>query len=368
MTYIWFSGPVVEAVKQVNERNLVFLVYIYDDSEHSKHLDATFQNAELLDLLKRKAIALKLKKDSEDAKMFGQLYPIYRVPIVYFIAQGTIKDFGTQDMRSQDIINKLQAASPKSDAKTKLEEIKKKRAEQENLQAREREIKRREDGKLAQETRESLQEKQNKIMLEKKKKEKKEEEEYRKRVKEQIAKDRENQQAARKTEKERLQNKAKEETPIQKTVSSSGLHHFANLNIKQLDGSSLKHRFSSSNTLAHVCQWIEATRTDGDMPFKLFVQFPNRNFDIGDEQRTLLELKLCPSSTLIMKPIKNASTAYAGSPSSNSGWMSYLYQTSDAIYNSVAQVGTSIASYLSTPEAEQRLGNRSSSQHDTSSH
>ncbi|RCH79907.1 hypothetical protein CU098_007499, partial [Rhizopus stolonifer] len=124
MTYIWFSGPVVEAVKQASLGITVYLSTV-DDSEHSKHLDATFQNAELLDLLKRKAIALKLKKDSEDAKMFGQLCKNS--------TQGTIKDFGTQDMRSQDIINKLQAASPKSDAKTKLEEIKKKRAEQENL-------------------------------------------------------------------------------------------------------------------------------------------------------------------------------------------------------------------------------------------
>lgn len=48
-----------------------------------------------------------------------------------------------------------------------------------------------------------MQEKQNKLSLEKKKKEKKEEEEYKKKVKAQIAKDRENQIAARKAEKER---------------------------------------------------------------------------------------------------------------------------------------------------------------------
>lgn len=99
------------------------------------------------------------------------------------------------------------------------------------------------------------------------------------------------------------------------------------------------------------------------MPYKLFAQFPNRNFDIGDEQRTLLELKLCPSGTLIMKPIKNASTAYAGASSSSGtggGWINYLYSASDAIYNSVSQAGTSMANYLvtptATPEHGQRLG------------
>jgi hypothetical protein len=102
------------------------------------------------------------------------------------------------------------------------------------------------------------------------------------------------------------------------------------------------------------------------MPFKLFAQFPNRNYDIGDEQRTLLELKLCPSATLIMKPIKNASTAYASSSpllTSGTSWMNYLYSAGDSIYQSVSQVGTSVASYLVTPtevpEHGQRLGSSS---------
>lgn len=97
------------------------------------------------------------------------------------------------------------------------------------------------------------------------------------------------------------------------------------------------------------------------MPYKLFAQFPNRNFDIGDEQRTLLELKLCPSGTLIMKPIKNASTAYAGASSSSGtggGWINYLYSASDAIYNSVSQAGTSMANYLVTPTATPEYGQR----------
>lgn len=96
------------------------------------------------------------------------------------------------------------------------------------------------------------------------------------------------------------------------------------------------------------------------MPFKLFAQFPNRNFDIGDEQRTLLELKLCPSGTLIMKPIKNATSAYAGTSSSSGGWLNYLYSAGDAVYNSVSSAGTTVSSYLvtptSTPEPGQRLG------------
>ncbi|GAA5795159.1 hypothetical protein HPULCUR_000513 [Helicostylum pulchrum] len=318
MSDFWFKGPIAEAV---------------NDSDHSKQLEATLNDENLATVIKQKAIALKMSKDSEHATMFSQLYPISQVPVVYFIC--TTKD--------------------------KLQELNKKRLEEEKAKAQENEIKRREQGKLAQETQQNLQEKQNKLHVEKMKREKKADEEYKKRVKEQIATDRANQIATRKAQKQTLeQNKTTIEEPSSSSTSSS-FYDRSNLNIKQLDGSSLRHSFSSSDTLAIVSQWIDTSRTDGDMPFKLFAQFPNRNFDIGDEQRTLLELKLCPSGTLIMKPIKNATSAYAATSSSGGGgWLNYLYSAGDAVYNSVSSAGTTVSSYLitptSAPEPGQRLG------------
>ncbi|EPB91313.1 hypothetical protein HMPREF1544_01830 [Mucor circinelloides 1006PhL] len=365
MAGVWFSGPVAEAVKTVTEKNLVFLVYLYDDSEDSKQLDSVFQDENLVTVMKEKTIALKMPKDSQEAKLFGQLYPTYQVPVVYFIIQGTIKDYGIQSMKSEDVIEKINKFSPAIDAKKKLQDVRKKRLAEEEKRAREREIKRREDGKLAQETQQALQDKQNRLHIEKVKKERKADEEYKKKVKEQIAKDRADQIAARKAEKQRLEEHEKQEQHTTRLVgnsSSRGYYDHSNLNIKQLDGSSLRYSFSSSNTLASVTEWIDTVRTDGDTPYKLFAQFPNRNFDIGDEQRTLLELKLCPSGTLIMKPIKNASTAYAGASSSSTlgsgGWMNYLYSATDALYNSVSQVGTSVANYLVTPTATPEHGRR----------
>lgn len=105
------------------------------------------------------------------------------------------------------------------------------------------------------------------------------------------------------------------------------------------------------------------------MPFKLFAQFPNRNFDIGDEQRTLLELKLCPSGTLIMKPIKNATSAYGASSNSNitTGWINYLYSAGDAIYNSVNSAASYLVTPTGTPEHGQRLGGGSNNNSASSS-
>lgn len=70
-------------------------------------------------------------------------------------------------------------------------------------QVKERELKRRQEGKEMQKTREELENRQNKLYFEKLKKEKKEEEEHRKRIREQIARDRAEQLAARQAEQKR---------------------------------------------------------------------------------------------------------------------------------------------------------------------
>lgn len=105
------------------------------------------------------------------------------------------------------------------------------------------------------------------------------------------------------------------------------------------------------------------------MPFKLFAQFPNTNFDIGDEQRTLLELKLCPSGTLIMKPIKNATSAYGGSNSTTTttGWLNYLYSAGDAVVNSVSSAAAYLITPTNAPEPGQRLGGSSNNETNGSS-
>ncbi|KAG1187307.1 hypothetical protein G6F35_014475 [Rhizopus arrhizus] len=104
---IWFTGPVHEAVSLVTQKDYVFLVYIYDDSDKSKILNDTFNDEEIAQCIENHAIALRMEKDSENATLFGQLYPIQTVPILYFIKQGTIKDFDTETITKQGILDKI---------------------------------------------------------------------------------------------------------------------------------------------------------------------------------------------------------------------------------------------------------------------
>ncbi|KAI7854646.1 hypothetical protein BDC45DRAFT_507790 [Circinella umbellata] len=415
-TAMWFDGPVAEAVSLVNTKNCVFIVYIFDDSDNSHKLDATLNAPTVVEKITAEAVALKMHKDSDNAKLFQQLYPMPHVPILYFIKQGTIKEFGTQDTTEEELITKIDqtaatspsigsqqqqssssspltappsaigttstpvpgstTTSPQSTAnndiesvnvsttpvsssspdqlarkeklRKQMEEARKKREEKEKQDARERELKRREDGKGMQQTRQQMEDQRNKQHFAKIKKEKKEEEEHRRKIKEQIARDRAEQIAARQAAKKKRESENDTSPSLtsplqQRNKSPSGRQHHdsSSISIRQLDGSSIRNKFQATDTLTVVKDWIDQNRTDGDQPYKLLAQFPTRQFSIGDEERSLQELDLCPSATIIMKGIKNVSHAYGGG--NNGSYMDYVYSAGGMLYNAASTVGSTMS-------------------------
>ncbi|KAL1929004.1 hypothetical protein VTP01DRAFT_2063 [Rhizomucor pusillus] len=410
-TSVWFDGPVAEAISLVNARNCLFIAYIYDDSDKCQTLSKTLENEKVRSALKSTTVALRMHTSSDNAKMFQQVYPTYHVPILYIMKQGTIKDFVVHDATPETIVEKIEAlnsstgeehnvtnptpppptsssssqpisqpsssttlasasagltsepptttastsavlqddeAAKKEKLKKQMEQARQKREEQEKQQVKERELKRRQEGKEMQKTREELENRQNKLYFEKLKKEKKEEEEHRKRIREQIARDRAEQLAARQAEQKRRErnNSVLSSERGGKRSSSASSHDFSNLSIRQLDGSTMRNQFDATATLGNVKEWVDQNRTDGDQPYKLLAQFPTRQFSIMDEQRTLRELELCPSATLIMKSIKNVSDAYAGSRSSSGGWMDYVYSAGGLAYGALSAVGSTASGLL----------------------
>ncbi|KAI8142060.1 hypothetical protein BJV82DRAFT_158774 [Fennellomyces sp. T-0311] len=386
---MWFDGPVAEAVSLVNTKNCVFVVYIYDDSANSQQLDATLDNPAVVQKISSQTVALKMQKDSDNAKLFQQLYPTPHVPILYFIRQGTIKDFGKEDTTPEEIVAKIDKASgspvpsptqpassptvsspavstpapaaaatsssssssptPANDSsnlskkeklRKQMEEARKKREEKEKQEARDRETKRREDGKMMQQTREQMEDQRNKQHFAKIKKEKKEDEEHRRKIKEQIARDRAEQIAARQAAKQRSKSETSSTSP-RPSSNSSGQHNTSSISIRQLDGSTIRNKFQASDTLGAVKDWIDKNRTDGDQPYKLLAQFPTRQFSIGEEQHTLRDLDLCPSATIIMKAIKNVSNAYGASD--GYGMMDYVYSAGGMLYNAASTVGSTMS-------------------------
>ncbi|RYP26833.1 hypothetical protein DL768_011551 [Monosporascus sp. mg162] len=98
-----------------------------------------------------------------------------------------------------------------------------------------------------------------------------------------------------------------------------------NLQVRLLDGSTMRAGFPASGTLAgDVRPWIDSNRTDGsDMPYTFRVvltPLPNRAVVAGEETgSTLAELGLTPSATLVLVPVPRFAEAYYGRGSSSDG-------------------------------------------------
>ena len=102
-----------------------------------------------------------------------------------------------------------------------------------------------------------------------------------------------------------------------------------NLQIRCFDGSNLRRRFPSDQTLAtHVRGWLEQEGFKQGSPFtfrQILTPLPNRTITESEEAESLEALSLTPSATLVIVPARNASTAYSYQPSVVSKYPTQLY-------------------------------------------
>ena len=95
------------------------------------------------------------------------------------------------------------------------------------------------------------------------------------------------------------------------------------LRVRLFDGSTIRSGFSSNDTLKDVRKWVNETREDGKQPFVfkvLLTPLPSRTVDIADETKSLQELELAPSSTLILlRPARKYKAAFSSSEKAAAG-------------------------------------------------
>ncbi|KXH64031.1 UBX domain-containing protein [Colletotrichum nymphaeae SA-01] len=104
--------------------------------------------------------------------------------------------------------------------------------------------------------------------------------------------------------------------------SSSAASGMTALQVRLLDGSTIRSRFPSGKTLGgEVRKWVESELTgsgSGGEPFRFKVVLaprPSRLIDDTEEGKSLAELGLSPSSTLVLAPVGEHVGAYAGGSS-----------------------------------------------------
>lgn len=87
--------------------------------------------------------------------------------------------------------------------------------------------------------------------------------------------------------------------------------------VRLSDGSTLRNRFAKGDKLrGHVRSWVDSNRKDGSTsPYRFRVALnptTNRLIDDTEEDRTLEELGLAPSATLVLVPVPSFVTANTG--------------------------------------------------------
>ncbi len=81
----WFSGAVVDAVREAKSRQALFIVYVRDESEQSQSMDQLWSNVWTKFDNTSKMIALRLNKDTEACSQFTAIYKVQIYPTIYLI-------------------------------------------------------------------------------------------------------------------------------------------------------------------------------------------------------------------------------------------------------------------------------------------
>lgn len=92
-------------------------------------------------------------------------------------------------------------------------------------------------------------------------------------------------------------------------------HDQCAIQVRLFDGSTIRTRFPAKATISQdVRKWIDENRTDGIDPYTfkiILTPLPNKAIDHAtEEDKTLEELGLAPSSTLVLTPVDRYSSAY----------------------------------------------------------
>jgi hypothetical protein len=103
--------------------------------------------------------------------------------------------------------------------------------------------------------------------------------------------------------------------------SSSSSSKKCALQVRLLDGSSIRSHFPKDNNLSvDVRKWVDGEGEGVDVPyvFKQIMVGPARTIGVSEESETLQELGLTPSATLVIVPVQDYTSAYGN----NQGYVS----------------------------------------------
>ncbi|XP_073701329.1 UBX domain-containing protein 4 [Garra rufa] len=274
---------------------------------HTQQMDGAQMNTEGCDQtpVSEPQDALSLNAASSDASKES-----LSVPMEEDGASGHATPAEDQSLPTEDVSQPDDALDSKVERLTKkLEERReqKKKAEEEN--ELKKEVERRKVGKEMLDFKRKQEDDKTKRLLEERNREKAEERAARERVKQQIALDRadraaryaQNQQEAEAARSAALQARAAEQE-AKRDASQRERSAVARIQFRLPDGSSFTNQFPSETRLLEVRQFAAQEVGNRYGQFSLATMFPRREFTAEDLDKSLLELELAPSASIVLLP------------------------------------------------------------------
>jgi hypothetical protein len=132
-------------------------------------------------------------------------------------------------------------------------------------------------------------------------------------------------------------------------TSAAGAGQWCNLQVRLFDGSSLRGKFASdADITTAVRTWVKEASPPGgaDIPYnfrQILAPQPSRTIEVAEESKSLLELGLVPSATLVLVPVSGATDAYS---TAGRGYMSSALHAAYWAANTAYGLVGSVFSYV----------------------
>ncbi|XP_052462539.1 UBX domain-containing protein 4 [Carassius gibelio] len=347
----WFEGSIPAAIAAAKERRCVFVVVITGSDDQSAQLMSGWETVSVSEAAQNCCVAIRLDAQSEACVQFSQIYPVVCIPSSFFIGENgvpleviagsvtedelqrrilRVTQMHTQQIEDAERADQTEAHGSEESLSVSLEEERasghetpqllddrveritkkleerreqKKKAEEEN--ELKKEMERRKMGKEMLDFKRQQEEEKTKRLLEERNREKAEERAARERVKQQIALDRAD-RAARYAQNQ--QDTAAARLAAQQTrentrdAAQRERSAVARIQFRLPDGSSFTNQFPSETRLLEARQFAAQEVGNRYGQFSLATMFPRREFTAEDLEKSLLELDLAPSASIVLLP------------------------------------------------------------------
>ena len=328
MTKVIFGTLVNEAVQESVRREIPLVVALSKEDEDSRSfIDEYMVKNDRLESLASKFVALKLVDKTPEATQFASIFQKLIFPSLYIISKGNLREVITKDVNKDEYLNRLSKLCEVSDEH----------------------IKPRENATVQNMTNNPVSSSTTTFRPATKIFSTKSQAEETARIKALIEADKRERKSAKS-----LKSFCMNDHNPRASLASPVPTNMCALSIKLLDGTTVRHEFKAKQTLNDVRQWLDdesgytilpdtstfpafAATSEHPTSYSFYTPtIPRITYSVTDEFVTLSDLKLCPRSALILKPLyinRHGSYANGDSGSVLRGTAAALKRLGNAVFS-----------------------------------